>query len=239
MDSFINDIRYVLMPSRHPVKGYEKIYAEAYSVWRAAWEKFRLEIGIKDPLNSDAFILPDEMGVLLYQNRVVGLAAFTHGDLSSGTMPDQAWFKAWTPEAFNQLKEISPDCIICSQFTIGPEFTGRGHVVRWKEILFYYNHLRLINSQKDIMAGHLNLTRGMQNAGGEEFGGIVLDPNHPFSFAGVQLNSQLVAYTRESIQQMVERKNISPMFNQLWSRLENVSDFPVTQTQVIQLKKAA
>jgi hypothetical protein len=238
MENFVKDVRYLLMPSRHPVKGYEKIYHEAYMVWRAAWEKFYQESSVHEPLSSDPFIIPDEIGVLMYQDRVVGLAAFTHGDLRQGTLPDHSWFKPWTQEAFNQLKNISPDCMVCSQFTISPEFTGRNQVVRWKEILFYFNHLRLINSLNGVMAGHLNLSRGMQNAGGEEFGGIVLNPHHEFTFHGIHQDSQLVAYTRESIDDMVRRKNIAPLFDQLWSKLENISDFPVT-SNIVPFKKVA
>lgn len=238
MEDFIKDLKFVLIPARHPIKGYEDIYSEAYRVWRAAWEKFYKESNVPEPLSSDPFIIPDELGVLMYKNKCVGLAAYTHGDLRSGTLPDHSWFKPWTPEAFQQLKKLSADCIVCSQFTIAPEFAGRGHIVRWKEILFYYNHLRLINSTSGVMAGHLNLSRGMQNAGGEEFGGIVLNANHPFTFHGIHQVSQLVAYTRESIQQMVERKNISPMFNQLWSKLEHASEFPVSP-KIIPLKKVA
>lgn len=238
MENWIKDVKYILMPSRHPVKGYEKEYEAAYKVWRAAWEKFRTEIGIKEPLSSDGFIVPDEMGVLFYKGECVGLASFTHGTLASGTMPDHSWFKPWTDEAFEQLKEISPDCMICSQFTISPQFAGRGHIVRWKEILFYYNHLRFMNSMNGVMAGHLNLSRGMQNAGGEEFGGTILNPNHIFYFYGVEQVSQLVAYQRSGIKAMIERKNIAPLFEQLWTRLDHISEFPVT-SNILPFKKAA
>lgn len=238
MEEFIKETKFILIPARHPIKGYEQVYSDAYRVWRMAWEKFYKESKVTEPLNSDSFIIPDELGVLYYQNKCVGLAAYTHGDLRSGTLPDHSWFKAWTKQAYAQLMQISSDCIVCSQFTISPEFAGRGQVVRWKEILFYFNHLRLIHSQSGVMAGHLNVSRGMQNAGGEEFGGIVLNSNQPFNFHGDMQPSQLVAYTRESIAQMVERKNIAPMFNQLWSTMEHASEFPV-QSNIIPLKKVA
>lgn len=238
MEPWIKDVKYILMSSRHPTPGYEREYETAYKVWRSAWEKFRSEIGVKEPLSSDGFIIPDEMGVIFYRNECVGLASFTHGSLASGTMPDHSWFKPWTEEAYQQLKQISPDCLICSQFTISPQFAGRGHIVRWKEILFYYNHLRFINSDTGVMAGHLNLTRGMQNAGGEEFGGTVLNPNHPFNYYGVKLAAQLVGYERETIWKMMERKNIVQMCDDMWTRLIHVSEFSVT-SRVLPLKKVA
>jgi hypothetical protein len=238
MSTWINDLEYILMPARHPVKDYESQYQAAYNVWRAAWEKFRSDIGVIHPLSSDGFIIPDEMGVLFYQGKCVGLASFTHGNLDTAPLPDHSWFKPWTEEAFQELREISSDCMVCSQFTISPEFTGRGHVVRWKEILFYYNHLRLINSSNGVMAGHLNLTRGMQNAGGEEFAGVVLNSNHPFNYYGVSLAAQLVAYTRESIAEMVSKKNLGLLFPQLWKRLNHLSEFSV-KSNPIPLKKVA
>ena len=238
MESWVKDLKYVLMPSRHPIEGYENEYYAAYQVWRTAWEKFRSEIGVKDPLSSDGFIIPDEMGVLFYQDKCVGLASFTHGTLARGPMPDHSWFKPWTPEAFEQLRKISADCMICSQFTVSPEFTGKGHVVRWKEILFYFNHLRFLNSTSGVMAGHLNLTRGMQNAGGEEFGATILNPNHPFNYYNVPLAAQLVAYERSGIQAMINRKNLSTLFDDLWTRLDHVSEFEVT-SNIVPFKKVA
>ncbi|MGE3608235.1 MAG: hypothetical protein AB7I27_01510 [Bacteriovoracaceae bacterium] len=238
MHEWIKDLRYVLMSSRHPAKGYEEEYHAAYKTWRSAWEKFRAEIGVKDPLSSDGFIIPDEMGVLFYKNECVGFASFTHGNLAKGPIPDHSWFKAWTSDAYEKLKNISADAIICSQFTVDPKFTGRNQVVRWKEIVFLFNHLRFLNSDAGVMAGHLNLTRGMQNAGGEEWGATVLDPLHPFNYSGVPLNAQLVAYQRETVLAMIQRKEFGPLCEQLWSKLEHVSDFSVTNN-IIPIKKAA
>lgn len=238
MEEWIKDLNFVLMPCRHAVKGYESHYQAAYECWRAAWEKFRGEIGVTEPLNCDGFIMPDEMGVMFYKGECVGLASFTHGRLDQGPMKDHSWFKAWTPEAYKKLQNISQDGIICSQFTINPKFAGKNQVVRWKEILFNYVHMRFDFSNAGVMAGHLNLTRGMQNACGEEFGGTILDPLHPFNYYGVSLNAQLVAYQREIIHRMIERKNIHSLCQNLWSKLTHLTEFPVVRP-VIPLKKTA
>lgn len=238
MQDWIQDLTYVLMPCRHPVKGYEKEYEAAYACWRAAWEKFRSEIGVTEPLSSDGFILPDEMGVMFYKGECVGLASFTFGFLDHGPMPDHSWYKAWTPEAFQKLKAISTDAIICSQFTINPKFTGKNQVVRWKEILFNYIHMRFDYSNSGVMAGHLNLTRGMQNACGEEYGATVLDPMHLFNYYGVELKAQLVAYERDTIHRMMGKKELYPLCDALWSRLVHLTEFPVV-APVIPLKKVA
>lgn len=242
MESWVKDVKYVLMPTRQPVKGYEKEYQAAYDVWRAAWEKFRTEIGVNDPLSSDGFCLPDEMGVLFYQGECVGFSSFSHGYLNQGPLGDQAWFKVWTPEAFSQLRAISEKAIICSQFTVNPKFAGKGHIVRWKEIVFLYTFMRFDTSDAGVMAGCLNLTRGMQNACGETFGGTVLNPEHSFNYAGNMIPAQLVAYERENIQLMKERKNIVGLCDDLWSRLIHLTDFAVNdkqQAEVLPLKKVA
>lgn len=238
MESWVQDVEYVLMPSRYPVKDFESKYYAAYDVWRKAWEKFRGEINIEDFLSSDGFLLPHEMGVLFYKGECVGFSAFTHGSMKEGPLPHHSWWKAWTPEAISQLRSISEEVIICSQFTVSPAFAGKGHIVRWKEILFLYTFMRFEHSQAGVMAGHLNLTRGMQNACGESFGATVLNPCHPFNFYGVEINAQLVAYEKENIRLMQERKGIVGLCDELWSRLAHLSEFPATKN-IINLKKSA
>jgi hypothetical protein len=238
MENWVKDLKYILMPTRQPIPGHEEEYYAAYKIWRQAWEKFRSEIGVKEPLAADGFALPDEMGVLFYKGECVGFSSFSHGDLHQGPLKDLGWFRAWTPEAIARLAEISTNAIVCSQFTVNPKFTGKDHIVRWKEIVFLYTFMRFDNSDAGVMAGHLNLTRGMQNACGETFGATVLNPNHPFSYYGVQIPAQLVAYERHNIQAMKERKNIVGLCDDLWSRLIPLTNFSV-QKKVIPFKKVA
>lgn len=238
MEDWVKDLEYILMPAPGPVRGFEKQYEKAYGTWRRAWEKFRSEIGIEEKLFSDGFLLPHELGVLFYQGNCVGFSAFTHGSLRSGPLGDHSWWKAWTPEAVKKLREISEDVIICSQFTVDPAFAGKGHIVRWKEIVFHYTFLRFEHSTAGVMAGHLNLTRGMQNACGEDFGASVLDPCHPFSYYGVEINAQLVAYEKDRIRRMKERKEITHLCDDLWTRLTHLTDYSV-QNNILPLKRAA
>lgn len=237
MESWVKNLKYILMPTRHMVKGYENEYNEAYRVWRAAWEKYRNELGITQKLNSDGFLIPDEMGVLFYQGECVGFSSFGHGDMN-GPVHDLAWFNGWTPEAIQDLRKISDNIIVCSQFTVNPKFAGKGHIVRWKEIVFLYTFMRFDNSDAGVMAGQLNLIRGMQNACGETFGATVLNPEHKFNYAGLELPIQLVAYERHNIQAMQERKNIVPLCEDLWSRLVHLTDFTANK-KIIPFKKVA
>ncbi|MFP5384939.1 MAG: hypothetical protein ACLGHN_02585 [Bacteriovoracia bacterium] len=238
MESWIKDLKFYLMPSRQPVKGFERQYEEAYQVWRNAWQKFRNEIGVSEHLYSDGFILPDEMGVLFYQDECVGFTSYSHGHLDHGPLVDLGWFKAWTPEAILELSKISNSVTVCSQFTVNPKFAGKGHIIRWKDIISLYTLMRFEVADTGVMAGHLNLTRGMQNASGEESGATVLNSCHPFSYYGVEIPAQLVAYERKNIQLMKERKNIVPLCENLWSRLVHLSDHSVGNN-VIPLRKAA
>lgn len=238
MESWVNDCRYLLMPARHPVPSYEKEYTAAYSIWREAWEKYRREAGITGNLYSDGFALPDEMGVLFYQDSCVGLSSFTYGHLDQGPMPDFSWFGSWDQLSYQRLKAISHNAMICSQFTVNPKFAGKGHIVRWKEIIFLYTFMRFEHSKADVMAGCLNLTRGMQNACGESFGATVLRPEHTFSYGGIEIPAQLVAYERENIKNMKIQRGIVELCDQLWERLVHLSEFPVVG-QVIKQNKAA
>lgn len=198
----------------------------------------RPEIGVAENLWSDGFMLPHEMGVLFYKGECVGFSAFTHGNMLRGPLSDHSWWKAWTPDALEQLRKISSDAIICSQFTVNPEFAGKGHFVRWKEIVFLYTFMRFENSDAGVMAGHLNLTRGMQNACGETFGATVLNPCHPFSYFGVEINAQIVAYERHNIRLMQEKKGITGLCEDLWSRLVHLTEFPA-EKKIHTLRRAA
>lgn len=229
MHEWIKELDYVLMPSRSPVSGHEGHYREAYRVWSEAWGKFRAEIGISEKLASDGFLIPHETGAIFYQGKCVALSAFTHGDLSGGPLPDHSWWNAWSPEAYAKLKALSENVIICSQFTVAPEFAGKNQIVRWKDILSLLSLMRFVNSEADVMAGHLNLTRGMQNACGEDNGATVLDPCRPFSFYGKMIDAQLVAYEREKVRSMFRRKELEDLCESLWDRLIHLSSHPVTE----------
>jgi hypothetical protein len=228
MHTWTQDFEYYLMPARNKVKGFESKYDATYEVWRRAWMKFREEVGVTDHLNSDGFILPHEMGVIFYKGECVGMSAFSHGLLDHGPHQDLAWWNAWDPETIEKLKLISPNAIICSQFTVNPDFAGKGHVVRWKEIVSLMSLLRFLNSDADVMAGQLNLTRGMQNTCGEDNGATVLNPCRPFSFYGTMVDAQLVAYEKARVRVMLEKKELLPLSDDLWSRLINLSELPVT-----------
>lgn len=238
MESWVKDIQYLLMSARHPTKGYEQEYYATYQAWRAAWEKFRNEIGIKEPLTSDAFFQPDEVGSLFYQGECVGLASFTYGQMSQGPMPHLSWFKSWPQEDLMKLQSLSDQMIICSQFTVNPKFAGKGHIVRWKDVVSQYLLLRLVHSNHEIMAGSLNLTRGVDNACGENVGTNVLNPKHVFNYGGIDIPAQLVAFENLRIQAMIRDKRIGEHCDALWSKVIHLSDYPI-ERNLLQMKQAA
>lgn len=239
MQDWMKDINYYLMPSRNPVKGYEEQYKQAYECWRSAWEKFRSEIGVKDKLTSDGFLLPDEIGALFYQGKCVGLSAFTFGTLNSGPMPDLSWFNGWSDISYQKLKNISTNAIICSQFTVSPEFTGKGQIIRWKDMISLYSLMRFHSSNSDVMAGHLNLTRKVDDACGESSGATVLDPCKTFSYYGVEIPAQLVAYEKHSIELVKQKKNIDGQWDQLWNQVTHLSDLAFINQSAVPAKKVA
>ncbi len=239
MEAWIDDVSFYLMPSRHPLKGYEKQYTEAYSVWRAAWEKFYTDLKIEQPLNSDPFCVTDEVGAIYYKGECVAVVCFTHGDLGGQyPMKDCQWFRSWTPAAMEKISTISRNCIICSQFSVSPKFAGRDQVTRWKDVLTLYVYLRFENSDAGVMAGHLNGTKGMVKTSGGDHGATVLESDHELILHGIPLNSQLVAYEREGLANLWEAKNLRSHCDHLWSRLIHLSDFHANH-MIVPLRKAA
>lgn len=239
MEDWLMSCRYLLMPTRQPVKGFEKEYHLSYQTWRLAWEKYRRECEISAPLKSDGFMIPDEMGVLFYQDRCVGLSSFGHGSLRQGPMQDLSWFGSWDELSCQRLLNVSSNAMICSQFTVHPDFAGKGQITRWKDIISLYSLMRFYHSDKEVMAGSLNTIRGMQNAGGEDAGAIVLNPHHTFNFGGKDLPVQLVAYTKETIEEMLNRKNLMELTEALWGQLIHLSEFTATQNNIIPFKKVS
>ena len=218
---WINDIRYIVMPANAPVKGYEEEYKKAYAAWKKAWEKFRSEMDVNgEKLHSDGFLVPQEMGVLFYKNECVGLCSFTKGNLSEGPVADHSWWKTWTPEALGKLKALSTDVMFCSQFTVNPDFAGKGHVVRWKDVMSLCILMRFLHTDLNVMVGILNLTRGMQNVGDQNHGGTVMDPKVQFSFFGKPVDAMLVAYERNVIVKMFIEKELTTFTNALWAKHE-------------------
>lgn len=238
MESWIKDLQYIVMPTRGPVKGYEKEYYATYDVWRSAWEKFRSEIGINAPLNSDGFVIADEVGAVFYKGECVGFAAFSYGSLKQGPLAHQSWFNSWDTETMKALAEISDNAVICSQFTVNPKFAGKGHIVMWKEIVALCGWIRFDLSDADVMAGHLNLTRGMGKLAGEALGGTVLCENHAFNFYGVDVPAMLVAYERSGFEKLKNARGIHQLCDDLWTRLVHLSEHPVHQ-KVLPFRKVA
>jgi hypothetical protein len=232
MQEWINDITYLLMPARHPVPGHEEHYYKTYHCWRAAWEKYRQEVGITAPLNSDGFVQADEIGALFYKDKCVGLSAFTYGNLQKGPTAHLSWFNGWNEFSFKRLMKISSNAMIGSQFTVSPEFTGKNQIVRWKEIVFLFTFMRFEASIAEVMAGQLNLLRKVEDACGESFGATVLDPKTHFNYGGKDLPIQLVAYQKENIQFMKDNKNVHELCEQLWAKLIHISDYPVIKPAV-------
>jgi hypothetical protein len=89
-----------------------------------------------------------------------------------------------------------------------------------------------------VMAGCLNLIRGMQNASGEVVGAIVLKSDHVFQLGNKESPAQLVAYTKENINAMIKNKNLSGLCDDLWKQLVHISEYPI-EDNVLELNKAA
>ena len=195
---------------------------------KSAWEKFRREIGVKEPLRSDGFVQPDEIGVLFHKGECVGLSAFTYGNLKKGPTEDLSWFNGWTQFAKEQLSAISTNIMIGSQFTVSPKFTGKDQIVRWKEIVFLFTFMRFYHSSADVMAGHLNLTRKVNEACGEDYGATILDPCKTFNYYGVEIPAQLVAYKKEDILKMKNKLETFAPTDELWSHLIHLTEYPVS-----------
>ena len=236
MEEWIKDCRYIIMPTRQAPEGLEAEYHAAYMTWRKAWEKYRIEQNITTHLRSDGFLLPDEMGVLFYQSQCVGLCCFSYGDLNKGPLSDLGWFSAWDDLSLRRLKNISTKSIICTQFTVDPAFAGKGQVVRWKEIISLFSYLRFYYSDMEVMAGCLNLTRGMQNSSGEDIGAIILNPIHKFVLGEKEIPAQLVAYTKEGFEKFVAKKELAPLCEKLWKQHLHCTEIPLNTQE---LKKAA
>jgi len=87
------------------------------------------------------------------------------------------------------------------------------------------------------MAGQLNLERKMDQAGGDSFGATVLERCLPYYY-GEDLHVQLVAYEKPKIEQMFKEKEIQKLCDELWTKLDHISDWPVVGTEK-QIKEAA
>jgi hypothetical protein len=225
MYEWLKDTEYLIMDSRHPNQKLTGEHLKAYQCWKKTWEKFYRDLGVSSSLHSDGFLLCDEIGAIFYKNECVGLTGFTYGSLLNDMIHDHSWFSEWSPESYAKLKAISEKNSISSQFTISPDFAGKNQIVRWKEILAICTQLRFIYSDAEVLAGHINLTKGMQNAAGEEFGATVINPNHVHDFQGVPLNAQLVAYQKDILWKMFENKKLLELTDLLTEKMVHQSSF--------------
>ena len=225
---WIQDVRYIILNAHGKNPGFEMEYAKAYECWRLAWTKFRNEVGVTDKLNSDGFRLADEIGAIFYGEDCVAIHCFTYGNWENGPYQDLSCFNGWTEKALNTFKNFSQtNSLVCTQFAVHPNYTGKNQITHWKEINSLYIFTRFQCSKADIMCAHINLTRKMQDVVGESFGGTVLEPLIKFNYYGDIQDSQLVAYKKENFDKVKKEKDIEFLCAQLWSKCLHVSDFPV------------
>lgn len=234
MEDWMDDFEYLLMPSARPLAGHEKEYFAAYECWRASWLKFRTEVGSKEKLFSDSFTNTDELGVLFYKGECVGLHAFRTGSLLDGTIRDAAWFAPWSALSLEKLMDISPLVTISSQFTIHPSFAGKNQVVRWKKIGAACTINRFLNSSVPVMAGFLNISRGMTDVAGADSGAIVLNSEEGFQYSeNVTIMAQPVAYTRESLLRAISKNRETEFYAELWKRTRFLSELHTKKLKLV------
>ena len=126
--SLAGNLQCYLLPSnwKHCVQRYEPYYKAAYLFWRAMLKEGLHSEGLvkeADELNSDRFLLQDEIVCLFDQGMPVGLIAFDWMNLTCPVNRDQSYLSQFPECMINQLFDAAISIImIMGHLSVHPDW---------------------------------------------------------------------------------------------------------------------
>ena len=111
------------------------------------------ELKVKENFYSDTFSKQDEVLALFYKGQYVGGCFYRLEHASMPYLEDDSYFSYWDNASMQALSRDGENILICSFFTIDPQFRGGNHNISWKQLVVTLMAMRFINSPAHSMTG--------------------------------------------------------------------------------------
>lgn len=166
MDLKPKDLKYYVLPGEYSVEGSEKIYREAYRMWREVWSQTFLELDGSGRIFSDDFTRQSIVGAVFHGDECAAMTCFHRVDFALPTAVEDSYFKIWPEEALQQLVRDGEKVLVCSHLTVSPKYRGAVDPsgMTLKLLVSDLSVRVLLESDCAVMTGTMRNNRGAQNA---------------------------------------------------------------------------
>ncbi|MCB0391406.1 MAG: hypothetical protein KDD58_08945 [Bdellovibrionales bacterium] len=147
---------FLILPGKNPGKKLQDFYNKAYLFWRETWQTSYKYFGWDpDTVYSDWWTRQDNIGVLTYEQQIVGTVFFDEKDLTNFTARHDSYFRMWSDESFEKIRNQmgAQRALICSFFTLGKEWRKENKGVDAKYLLASMATKYFSNTDYELMIG--------------------------------------------------------------------------------------
>lgn len=155
-DLDFNKFEFVLFPGKKPSRHLENIYLNAYEFWLHTWKKSYNFFGW-DPnsIHSDQWTRQDHIGVLHFENKIIGTLFFDEKNLSTPLAQNDSYFRMWPEKSFKKIQKLegAKKALICSYFTLGEDWRKENYGLNAKYLLCSMATEYLTTTEHNFMVG--------------------------------------------------------------------------------------
>jgi hypothetical protein len=118
-----NGYRLVLLPCREPIPfPLQKLYKEAYGLWKLVWSDTLKELDNVNKLYSNEFTRYDFAAVIFKGDKAISLMCYTAVDMTLGIRQEDSWFSCWPENILEQEKQRGGQGLVAAFFCTHPDY---------------------------------------------------------------------------------------------------------------------
>lgn len=160
----MHDFQFVLCPGSISEVIDRNDYQRIYQFWKRTWIDTFQQLSVNSNIFSDAFTRQDCVAAILFKGEIIATTFFREVDLTQSSEIDDSYFKNWSSQSLQKVREMGEKAIICSYFSVHPEFRNRRIGISLKDMLLGLVVKYLLVSEADVLLGTPRVDRSMSEA---------------------------------------------------------------------------
>lgn len=222
----INKFDFHIFNGNRPPLTYRNLNERAYEFWKTTWKKtYEIFTWNPDSLYSDQWSRQENVGVLSYENEIVGTMFLTEVNIGTQMGRDDSILRMWSPGALQTLLSCKPyndTVLVFNWFTLNPEWRkSKLHNVDAKFILCAMGLKFWEMSRIDILCG-CPITMSNVNKMCYEYGAHVVEKDVEESGVKVDL-----IYWDKNQHKIINYPRNSDIIESIWKNKFNNNRLPL------------
>ena len=160
----MNDFRLALISGKNTAESQHQDYVDAYHFWRNTWTDTFKNLSVHSPVFSDAFTRQDSIGAIFFKGQCIASTFFRKVDLSHIASQHDSYFSNWPHETIEKLTAEGSQIIVCSYFSIHPDFRRMQIGLSMKDLLLGFVVKYLLESDAVALCGTPRTDKAMNLA---------------------------------------------------------------------------